>query len=375
MWPFRRKVETRDTLEDLLRETAPPTAAGIVVGAEQALRLSAVWGAVRILSETVSTLPVHAFTAGSRDPVEPAPAILRTPAASTPLHDWLHQVMRSLLLHGNCWGVITQRAGAAFRPTQIELVEPHRVGIQTTPEGTTFRLDGKEIPREELWHLRAYPTPGRLLGLSPIAYAAQNIGLSLAATKFGSEFFGDGAMPTGVISIGKHISETQAKELSKSWNMIFNNTQGKRRVGVIGDGATFAPVSIKPDESQFIETQKMTTQDICRVFGIPPEMLGANSGDSLTYSNVEQRSLDFLTYGVNPWLIRLETALTELLPRGQFCKFNAGGLLRTDLKTRYESYAIALQNGFMDVDQVRALEDWEPLESPAAGRPALEIAA
>jgi HK97 family phage portal protein len=376
MWPFRRKVETRDSLEDLLRETAPQTAAGIVVGADQALRLSAVWGAVRILSETVSTLPAHAFTAGSRDPVDPAPIILRTPAAHTPLHDWLHQVMRSLLLHGNCWGVITQRAGAAFRPTQIELVEPHRIGIQTTPEGTKFRLDGQEIAREELWHLRAYPSAGCLLGLSPIAYAAQTIGLSLAAEKFGSEFFGDGAMPTGVITIGKHITEGQAKETSKLWNLMFNHSTGKRRVGVIGDGGQFNPVSIKPEESQFLEARKLTTQDIARVFGIPPEMLAANSGDSLTYANVEQRSIDFLTYGVGPWLVRLETALTELLPRGQYCRFNAGGLLRTDLKTRYESYAIALQNGFMDVSQIRELEDWGPLEQPAApARPALEAVA
>jgi HK97 family phage portal protein len=375
MWPFRRKVETRDTLEDLLRESAPQTAAGIAVGAEQALRLSAVWGAVRILSETVSTLPVHAFAAGSRDPVEPTPLILRTPAAHTALHDWLHQVMRSLLLHGNCWGVITERAGNAFRPTQIELVEPHRISIQTGAE-TIFRLDGKEIPREQLWHLRAYPTPGNLLGLSPISYAAQSIGLSLAAEKFGSEFFGSGAMPTGVITVNRHITEDQAKHTSKMWNLLFSNTEGKRKVAVIGDGAQFDPVSIKPEESQFLEARKMTVADIARVYGVPVEMLAGNSGDSMTYASIEQRSIDFLTFGVGPWLVRLETALTELLPRGQVCKFNAGALLRTTQLDRYKGYEIGLRNNFMDVAQIRDLEDWAPLDSSSGpARPALEVVA
>jgi HK97 family phage portal protein len=375
MWPFRRKVETRDTLEDLLRQSAPQTAAGVAVGPDQAQRLSAVWGSIRILADTVSSLPVHAFAAGSRDPIEPAPVILRTPAAGTPLQDWLHQVMRSLLLHGNCWGAVTQRAGAAFRPTQIELVEAHRIQISTATGETVFRLDGKEIPRDQLWHLRAYPSAGCLLGLSPISYAAQTLGVSLAAEKFAATFFGDGAMPTGVISVDKHISPEQAKDTSKLWNTIFSNTAGTRRVAVMGDGARFNPVSIKPEESQFIETQAMTVQAVARIFGVPPEMLGANSGDSLTYANVEQRTIDFLTYGLNPWLVRLETALTELLPRGQFCKFNSGALLRSALLDRYKSYEIGINAGFMDVAQIRELEDWEPLPAGET-RPALkEVAA
>lgn len=373
MWPFRRKVETRDTLEDLIRQSSPATAAGIAVGPEQAQRLSAVWACVRILCDTISTLPAHSFVSDSRDPVEPAPIILRTPAAGTPFHDWVAQIMRSLLLHGNCWGVITQRAGAAFRPTQIELVEPHRIQIQTTGAEVVYRLDGREVPRESLWHVRGYPSAGKLLGLSPISYGAQMLGVNLAAEQFGATFFGDGAVPTGMISVDKHITETQAKDLSKLWNVTFSNVGGKRRVGVLGDNAKYAPVSIKPDESQFLETMQFGVRQVCRLFGCPPEMVAADSGGSLTYSNVEQRSIDFLTYAVNPWLVRLEHALTELVPRGQYVKFNAGGLLRTDLKTRYESYEIAIRAGFMTADQVRELEDWKPLPAGTT-RPALEVA-
>src|SRR5512132_2188351 len=129
MWPFRRKVESRDLFQIGAIPAIPNTAAGVSVTADTSQRLSAVWACVRLLSDTVSCLPVHAFAQGSREPTEPAPVILRTPAAGTPLHDWLHQVMPSLLLCGNCWGVITQRAGAAFRPTQIELIEASRITV------------------------------------------------------------------------------------------------------------------------------------------------------------------------------------------------------------------------------------------------------
>jgi HK97 family phage portal protein len=213
--------------------------------------------------------------------------------------------------------------------------------------------------------------------LSPISYAAQTLGVSLAAEKFGAQFFGDNAVPGGVISVEKHINETQAKETAKLWNTMFNNVSGKRRVAVIGDGGRFTPVSIRPDESQFLETQKATVNSVARIYGVPVEMIGGNSGDSLTYASVEQRTIDFLTYGINPWLVRLETALTELLPRGQVCKFNSGALLRSALKDRYESYQIGLANGFMTVEQIRELEDWPPLteaQQPVA-RPALEAVA
>jgi HK97 family phage portal protein len=142
---------------------------------------------------------------------------------------------------------------------------------------------------------------------------------------------------------------------------------------VLGDGIKFKQVSVAPEESQFLETQRFTVQQICRLYGVPPEMIGSESGNSLTYANVEQRSLAFLTYCINPWLVRIETALTDLVPRGQFVKFNAGVLLRTDLKTRYESYEIGLRAGFLTVNETRALEDREPL--PVTARPQLEAVA
>ena len=308
--------------------------------------------------------------------MDPAPVMLRTPAAGVPFHDWIAQIMRSLLLAGNAWGLVTSRVGAGLRPSQIELISPHRVTVQVATDGAvTYRLDGRKIDRDDLWHLPAYPWPGSLLGLSPIAHCAQSVGVGLAAEKFGAKFFGDGATPSGLLTTDQRLSTEQAEQLSAVWNAYFNNRYGQRRVAVLGDGAKFQPVSVRPEESQFLDTQRFTVQQICRVFGIPPEMVGADSGNSLTYANVEQRSLDFLTYTISPWLVRLETALIDLVPRGQYVKFNAGGLLRTDLKTRYEAHEIGLRAGFLTIGEVRELEDREPLPAGAAARPQLGVVA
>jgi HK97 family phage portal protein len=330
---------------------------------------------VQLLADVISTMPVDAYRQGSRDPVEPKPSILVAPAAGTPMHDWLAQVVRSLLLAGNAWGIITSRAGAGLRPAQIELIAAHRIAVQVDTDGTvTHRLDGREVDRDDLWHLRAYPTPGALLGLSPIGYAAQSVGVGLAAEQFGAKFFGDNGTPSGVLTSDQRLTVEQAAELSERWHAKFGSRRGaERHTAVLGSGTQWQAVSVPPEESQFLDTQRFTVQQVCRLFGVPPEMLGADSGNSLTYANVEQRSLDFLTYTVGPWLTRLETALTDLVARGTFVKFNSGSLLRTDLKSRYESYEIGLRAGFLTFDEVRQLEDREPL--PAAAPPRIEAVA
>ena len=137
---------------------------------------------------------------------------------------------------------------------------------------------------------------------------------------------------------------------------------------MLGNGLKPVPLTVDPEKAMLIESQRFTIQQVCRYFGVPPEMIGADSGSPKTYANLEQRNLDFLTYGVGPKIVRLEHTLNASLPRGQFVKFNTGALLRTDLKTRYESYQIGLAAGFLTVDEVRELEDREPL--PAAAQPA-----
>jgi HK97 family phage portal protein len=369
---FRRDREERAALPPWTITTGPgglnlPTWAGVTVSPDQAMRLSACWACVRLLADTVSTLPVDVFRRGEREALATTPLILVEPAAGSPIHEHLYSVMVSLLLRGNAYGVVTARQGATLLPTQVELVNPDAVSVQVLEDGRLlYRVNGKEIDREDVWHVKAFTMPGSVMGLSPVEYARQAIGLGLAAEEFGARFFGDGATPSGLLTTDLPIDENQAKLAQKRWEKF--NGDRKRRTAFLGEKLRWQQISIRPDESQFVETMKFNVAQIARVFGVPASMIGGEEDNSLTYATVESRAMDFLRYSLNPWLVRIEHALGRLLPRNQFVKFNTGGMLRADTKTRYETYEIALRSGALTVDEVRELEDRPPL--PRAGAPA-----
>jgi HK97 family phage portal protein len=363
MWPFHRKTEDRALWQAGDAYPGPVTSSGVRVTPDTALRHSAVWGCVRLLADVVSELPVHVFADGTRRQVDP-PRVLLSPAAGTDLPDWLWQHMACYLLRGNVFGVVADRAGLT-RPSQVELVNPDRVSAHFDPieRTTVWRLDGVEIDRADLWHRRAYPMPGEPLGLSPVAYFAQSIGLGLAAEDYGAKFFGDQATPSGVLSTDQSLSRQQAEDTSAMWHA---SHRGRRKTAVLGHGVKFQAISIAPEESQFLDTLRLNVQSVARIYGVPPELLGADSGNSLTYANIESRDLSLLKYSVGPWLGRLERAMNTLVPRGQYVKFNAAALLRTDTLSRYQAHAIGLENGFLTIDEVRELEDRSPISAPPA---------
>jgi HK97 family phage portal protein len=305
---------------------------------------------------------VHVFRTGTRDEVDP-PRVLQAPAASTDLPDWLWQSMHSYLLRGNVMGLVVDRERFG-RPSQIELVNPDRVQPQVDQyqRTVTWRLDGQEIDRADLWHRRCYPVPGQPLGLSPVAHFAQSIGLGLAAEAYGATWFGDANTPSGVLTSDSPLTHEQAKRGHDEWMRLRRN---RRDVAVLGNGITFQPISIAPEESQFLDTMRFNVQQVARLFGIPPEMLGAESGDSMTYANIENRDLSLLKYALGPWLGRLERAMNALVPRGQYVKFNAAALLKVDTLSRYQAHEIGLRAGFLTLDEVRELEDREPLPAAA----------
>ncbi len=370
MWPFKRKDRALFNIGNM--PGFANTSAGVSVTPDSALRLSAVWGCVRLLSDVISELPVHVFRSGTRDEVDP-PSVLVMPAAGTDLADWLWQHMVSYLTRGNVYGLIVDRQGLTARPAQIELLDAARVQpqVDVRTRAVIWRVDGQEIDPDNLWHRRAYPVPGQPAGLSPVGYLAQSIGVGLAAEAYGAHYFRDAATPSGIITSTEVFTQEQADYFYERWTAM---KRGNRNIAVLGGNAKFDAISIAPEESQFLDTQKFTVAQVCRIFGVPPEMVASEAGQSLTYANVEQRDLSLLKYAVQPWLGRLERAMNTLVPRGQYVKFNAGALLRTDLKSRYESYAIALDKGFLTIDEVRELEDRNPLPAGTV-RPALEAVA
>jgi HK97 family phage portal protein len=224
-----------------------------------------------------------------------------------------------------------------------------------------WRIDGQEVDEPaSIWHVKAFTAPGQVLGLSPIQHARQAIGLGLGAEKFAAQLFGNSAIPAGVLTTDRRVDQETADRWRVRWR------QQDRGIAVLGDGAKFEPVTLPPEESQFLETTQANIRTIARYFGVQPELIGADSGNSLTYANVEQRALDFLTFGLRPWLVRLETALSALLSSTTTVKFNAGALVRTDLLTRYQAHEVGIRAGFLTVNEARDLEDRPPLPEGGA---------
>jgi HK97 family phage portal protein len=337
--------------------------AGVAVNPDTALRLSTVWGCVRLLADSVSTLPLAVHRDDERAPL-PTPRLLARPSADHPeLSDWLWAIMASLLLRGNAWGMISDRAGGGLLPAQVDLLDPDRVGVQADRGGPVIRVDGQEVDRAELFHVKAYPVAGSIEGMSPITYAKESVGLGLAAERFGAQFFGEGAVPSGVIESDQRINRKDAETLVSTW-MIRH--QGRHKPAVLG-AAKYRQITIAPEEAQFVETQRFNVSTICRFFGIDPRMMGGESGGHMDYSSPEMLATDYLRFTLAPWLHRLERAIsTQLLPRTQRAKFNAGGFVRATLRDRYEAHKVAIEAGFLTVNEVRELEDRPPLSEGGA---------
>lgn len=330
---------------------------------ESSLQKVAVYASVRLLREVASTLPVDFYTTGQDGKGKPigAPKWLEDPAGDGyGLADWLGQVTYCDALRGNVVAKILTRDRNGL-PTQLPLQHPDTVSVQRDADGRPeWRVNGQEVERDKIWHRRSFPIPGAFWGLSPIGAHSLTIGLGLASEQFGAQFFIDGGHPTALFqNKEKTITPEQSATIKSRIKSVLS---GNREPLVLGSDWDYTPLQVMPNDSQFLETNNYTSSECARIFGPGmPAVLGYETGGSLTYANVEQFNQQLLTFTLDPWLVRLERMLTDLLPRPQYVKFNRGALLRTDLLTRYRAHAIALMNKFEVVNEVRELEDRPPV--------------
>jgi HK97 family phage portal protein len=193
-------------------------------------------------------------------------------------------------------------------------------------------------------------------GLSPVKYAALAINREAAIQQFAYGYFNDAPHPTSVLTSDQPVNQEQARTLKER---LMATVIGREPL-ILGAGLQFKPLSVSPEESQFLATQRLGVAEICRIYGVPPEMVAAEAGNSMTYANVEQRGIDFLTYSIQPWLSRLETAISSLLPGGKHVRFDPNVLLRTDFHTRVNATAIAIASHQLLPDEARAMNDLPP---------------
>lgn len=344
---------------------------GVYVDEDSAMRHDAVWSCVNRIAQSVAMLPVDVvrYVNGTRQPIEPRPQIVAAPSVTASGLDWRYQVMVSWLTRGNAWGLVTQVAPSQSQtlyPTRIELVSAGSVAVSLDGSDLAFMVNGKRHdlwPVGDLWHVPAYTLAGSMLGLSPIAYHALTIGKGMAASKFASDFFGAGGVPVSLLMSEFDPGPGAANDLKDQFLAASRN----RKPVVLPKGVTYQQVSINPEDSQFIEAERYSAEQIARIYNIiPPEQTAASS---VTYANRTERAEDFRTFVLGFWVTKLEEALSALLPRPQVVKINTDALLRTDPKTTAEIAEIRLRNRLATVNEYRRLADEAPFDDPAFDLP------
>lgn len=341
-------------------------AAGESVTDQTALNLVAFYACVRVLADTVASLPWHAY----RDPdgfgvkVDPQPTLLANPHPGETNDltdfDFKHAMMVSLAMRGNFYGYVQRRDRLEY-PTDVMPLHPDWVDRRrdkTMGGRLVTRLLGDVVPNADIMHVRGFTLPGSSEGMSPLSMARHAIGLGLAAQRFGGAWFRDGAAPSGQLVSDHPLTPAQATENQKMW---IQSHGGRRLPAVLSGGMKYEPITITPEESQFLQTRAFSITEMAMLVGVPPYLIGDVQKSTSFGRGIEQQSIGFVTYNLRSWLTRIEKSMGLHIPRGQYVKLNVDALLRGDVKTRNEAHRIAIEGGWRNPDEVRALEDLPPI--------------
>lgn len=360
------------------------TTSGKAVTERSAMQMTAVYSCVRILAEAIAGLPLHLYKYGEDGSKEKA--------TGHPLYALLHDepnpemtsfvfretLMSHLLLWGNAYAQIIRNGKGDV--VALYPLMPNRMKVDRDEHGELYyeyqtsqddahTMKGSVIrlsPRDVL-HVPGLGFDG-LVGYSPIAMAKNAIGLAIATEEYGSKFFANGATPGGVLEHPNVVKDPE--RVRSSWNAAFGGSANANKVAVLEEGMKYTPISISPEQAQFLETRKFQIDEIARIFRVPPHMIGDLEKSS--FSNIEQQSLEFVKYTLDPWVCRWEQSMQRALLKSDeksayFLKFNVDGLLRGDYQSRMNGYAVGRQNGWMSANDIRELENLDRISAEDGG--------
>ncbi len=360
------------------------TTSGKRVNERSAMQMTAVYACVRILSEAIAGLPLHLYRYTDNGSKEKA--------IDNPLYFLLHDepntemtsfafretLMTHLLLWGNAYAQIIRNGRGEI--LALYPLMPDRMNVDRDDKGQIYyeyRTSSDDAPINkqatvklkpyDVLHISGLGFDG-LVGYSPIAMAKNAIGLAIAAEEYGSKFYANGAAPSGVLEHPGILKDPS--KVRESWTQTFGGSSNSHKVAVLEEGMKYTPISINPSDAQFLETRKFQINEIARIFRIPPHMVGDLEKSS--FSNIEQQSLEFVKYTLDPWVSRWEQSLMRSLftqeeKKKYFVKFNVDGLLRGDYQSRMNGYAVGIQNGFMSPNDIRGLENMDLIPEELGG--------
>jgi HK97 family phage portal protein len=349
-----------------------PTAAGVSVTPSSATQLLTVYGCDRFISDGISTLPKDTFGVG-RDGIATEtdpPDWVKNPTPDLDWIAWCGQALSSMLLGGDLFAYKVYARGEL---QQMIPIDPTIVEVHRKSGRKMYRINGVEFSSFEILHVPAVMFPGAERGMSPVEAARQSIGMGMAAQEFGGKFFGQGTTLSGVIEVPTELTPDQAREMASLWGKRHGGSSKSNLPGVLVGGAAWKPTQLSNEQSQFLETRGYTASEIAgQMFLIDPAEMGLPvQGTSLTYANLTERNERRVQVTFLPWIVRLEHALSALLPDGEYLKINTNGLLRGSTKTRWDTYKVGVDLGALEVGEIRALEDLPPLPDKPPAPPDL----
>lgn len=360
------------------------SSAGKNVNERSAMQMTAVYSCVRILAEAVAGLPLHLYRykedGGKERAIDNNLYHLLHDEPNKEMSSFIFRetLMTHLLLWGNAYAQIIRNGKGEV--VALYPLMPNKMQVDRDENGELYyiytrssdeakTMEGVTVyltPRDVL-HIPGLGFDG-LVGYSPIAMAKNAIGLAIATEEYGAKFFANGVAPSGVLEHPGTIKDPS--RLRENWNSTFGGSANSGKVAVLEEGMKYTPISISPEQAQFLETRKFQIDEIARIFRVPPHMVGDLEKSS--FSNIEQQSLEFVKYTLDPWVIRWEQSLSRALlnedeKRKYFFKFNLEGLLRGDYESRMSGYAVARQNGWMSANDIRELENMDKIPAEDGG--------
>lgn len=346
---------------DVERPTRSATT-GVEVNPDRARTLIAVWACQSLIADGVASLPLDVFrrikNKGTREQIDPPNWVVTPNPFESPYVFW-HKVVVSLLGEDGNGFVRTVRDGSG-QVISVYAIDPAIVEVDELSPAPLYYVGGEPFTDREILHIPAFAVPGKRRGLSVIDYAREAIGLGLAAEEFGGRFFSQGTTMSGVVEHPGKPTPGEVAVLARMLKKSHSGIKNSHAVGILTGGASWKSISITPEQAQFLETRRFQKLEIASLYRVPPHMLDPTVQSSWG-SGVEEQNKFFVDWTLLPWLTRLEQAFSTLLPNGQYVRFNVDAKLRAKTAERYQAYVQAVNNGIMSLDEVRALEDMEPI--------------
>ena len=385
-----RDVPRLPEIQDNVRDSGTVFTFGRADSGEQvdeksAMQIATVYACVRLLAESVAQLPLHLYrytdSGNGKEMATDHPlyaVIHRQPNPEMTSFTWRETMMVHLLLYGNAYCQIIRdgKNGVVsvypLLPENVEVDRDEHGEIYYIYHAYTDETPGEKnkdivFRREEVLHVPGLGFNG-LVGFSPIAMMKNSLGSTLAVEKYGSAFFKNGAQPSGVLEHPGVLKNPE--KIRQNWSDVYGGANNAHKVAVLEEGMSYKAISLPPEDSQFLSTRQFGVEEICRIFRVPPHMV--QDLQRATFNNIEHLAIEFVMHTLMPWLVRIEQAIIKdvLIDEEKnefFPKFNVDGLMRGDYKSRMEGYAVAITNGIMSVNDVRKLEDLDPLDEDEGG--------